>query len=152
MSVKSKEERWESYMAWCVSAWWPGGLTMANPFFKSPLATLNPSSMTHPAAYWGKRNFLIKTDTKDIWPILCPCSRLCQCFPVFCSSKIFRKINISYPLLRTRSFSIPPENVRNKRFLQVFSGYRKAACAHQGVKNVTFSENFAAAEYWKAFK
>ena len=57
--------RWKSYMAWCVSAWWPGGLTIANPFFKSPLATLNPSSMTHPAAYWDKRKLSIKTDTKD---------------------------------------------------------------------------------------
>ena len=57
--------RWKSYMAWCVSAWWPGGLTIANPFFKSPLATLNPSSMTHPAAYWEKRKLSIKTDTKD---------------------------------------------------------------------------------------
>ena len=38
---------------------------------------------------------------------------------IWCVRKTFRKINISYPLIRTRT------------------------CAYQGVRNVSFSENFA---------
>ena len=58
--------------------------------------------------------------------------------------QIFLKTNISYSLTRTRSLSIPLENINvlflyPLRFSDVFRGYRKRTYACQGV----FSENLA---------
>ena len=40
----------KTYMACWASAWWPGGLTRAKPFFNSPAPTRNANSVTLPAA------------------------------------------------------------------------------------------------------
>ena len=42
-----------TYMAWLGSAWCPGGLTKAKPFFTSPEATFSANSITQPAAWGG---------------------------------------------------------------------------------------------------
>ena len=64
--------------------------------------------------------------------------------------QIFLKTNISYSLTRTRSLSIPLENINvlflyPLRFSDVFRGYRKRTYAYQGV----FSEKFVFRKIWR---
>ena len=64
--------------------------------------------------------------------------------------QIFLKTNISYSLTRTRSLSIPLENINvlflyPLRFSDVFRGYRKRTHAYQGV----FSEKFVFRKIWR---
>ena len=64
--------------------------------------------------------------------------------------QIFLKTNISYSLTRTRSLSIPLENINvlflyPLRFSDFFRGYRKRTYAYQGV----FSEKFVFRKIWR---